>query len=85
MDVGIGLPNAVAGTRGTNLVEWAYLGDYFAFLGEEVAGYIVAGAKDAETVKQRVAAFDEAGCGELIFPSSSDPAQVDLFADAAGL
>jgi alkanesulfonate monooxygenase SsuD/methylene tetrahydromethanopterin reductase-like flavin-dependent oxidoreductase (luciferase family) len=65
----------------------AYLGDYYAFLGEEVAGYIIAGAaKDAETVKQRIAAFDEAGCGELIFfPSSSDPAQVDLLADAAGL
>jgi alkanesulfonate monooxygenase SsuD/methylene tetrahydromethanopterin reductase-like flavin-dependent oxidoreductase (luciferase family) len=65
----------------------AYLGDYYAFLGEEVAGYIVAGAaKDAEAVKQRIAAFDEAGCGELIFfPSSSDPAQVDLLADAAGL
>ncbi|HKT84255.1 MAG TPA: LLM class flavin-dependent oxidoreductase [Solirubrobacterales bacterium] len=65
----------------------AYLSDYYAFLGEEVAGYIVAGAaKDAETVKQRIAAFDEAGCGELIFfPSSSDPDQVDLLADAAGL
>ncbi len=65
----------------------AYLGDYYAFLGEEVAGYIVAGAaKDAETVAQRIAAFEEAGCGELIFfPSSSDPAQVDLLADAAGL
>jgi len=65
----------------------AYLGDYYAFLGGEVAGYIVAGAaKDAETVKQRVAAFDEAGCGELIlFPSSSNPDQVDLLADAVGL
>jgi alkanesulfonate monooxygenase SsuD/methylene tetrahydromethanopterin reductase-like flavin-dependent oxidoreductase (luciferase family) len=65
----------------------AYLSDYYAFLGEEVAGYIVAGAvKDTEAVKQRIAAFDEAGCGELIlFPSSSDPDQVDLLADAAGL
>lgn len=65
----------------------AYLGDYYAFLGEEVAGYIVAGAaKDAETVKQRIEAFDEAGCGELIFfPSSSNPDQVDLLADAVGL
>jgi alkanesulfonate monooxygenase SsuD/methylene tetrahydromethanopterin reductase-like flavin-dependent oxidoreductase (luciferase family) len=65
----------------------AYLGDYYGFLGEEVAGYIVAGAaKDAETIKQRVAAFEAAGCGELIlFPSSSDPGQVDLLADAAGL
>ena len=65
----------------------AYLGDYYAFLGEEIAGYIVAGAaKDAETVKQRIEAFEEAGCGELIFfPSSGDPDQVDLLADAAGL
>jgi alkanesulfonate monooxygenase SsuD/methylene tetrahydromethanopterin reductase-like flavin-dependent oxidoreductase (luciferase family) len=65
----------------------AYLSDYYAFLGEEVAGYIVAGAaKDAETVKQRVVAFEEAGCGELIFfPSSSDPGQVDLLAGAVGL
>ena len=32
-------------------------------------------AKDAETVKQYVAAYEEAGCDELIFfPSSSDPA-----------
>ncbi|HVY78117.1 MAG TPA: hypothetical protein VG898_06400 [Solirubrobacterales bacterium] len=65
----------------------SYLGDYYAFLGEEVAGYIVAGAaKDAETVRERIAAFARAGCGELIFfPSSGDPGQVDLLADAAGL
>lgn len=64
-----------------------YLNDYYAWLGEEVAGYIVAGAaKDAETVQQRLAAFEQAGCGELIFfPSSSDAVQVDLLADAAGL
>ena len=37
-------------------------------------------------MRQYLAAFDEAGCDELIFfPSSSDPAQVDLLADAAGL
>lgn len=65
----------------------AYLNDYYAWLGEEVAGYIVAGtAKDAETVKQRVAAFEAAGCGELIFfPASADPDQVDLLADSVGL
>jgi alkanesulfonate monooxygenase SsuD/methylene tetrahydromethanopterin reductase-like flavin-dependent oxidoreductase (luciferase family) len=65
----------------------AYLNDYYAFLGEEVAGYIVAGAaKDTETVRQRIAAFEAAGCGELIFfPSSSDPDQVDLLAHAVGL
>ena len=36
-------------------------------------------------MRQYVAAFEDAGCGELIFfPSSSDPAQVDLLADALG-
>ena len=65
----------------------AYLTDYYAWLGEETANFIAgSAAKDAETVRQYVAAFDDAGCGELIlFPSSSDPAQVDLLADAAGL
>ncbi|HEX5928604.1 MAG TPA: LLM class flavin-dependent oxidoreductase [Solirubrobacterales bacterium] len=65
----------------------SYLGDYYAWLGEDIANYIVASAaKDAETVDRYVAQFAEAGCGELIFcPSSSDPAQVDLLADAAGL
>lgn len=65
----------------------AYLKDYYAWLGEETAGYIAgSAAKDAETVKQYLAAFEDAGCEELIlFPSSSDPAQVDLLADAAGL
>ena len=64
----------------------AYLTDYYAWLGEEVAGYIAgSAAKDAETVQQYVAAFADAGCGELIFcPSSSDPAQVDLLAAALG-
>ena len=62
----------------------AYLKDYYAWLGEETAGYIAgSAAKDAETVKQYVGAFEEAGCDELIiFPSASDPAQVDLLADA---
>ena len=65
----------------------AYLTDYYAWLGEEVAGYIAgSAAKDAETVQQYLAAFEDAGCDELIlFPSSSDPDQVDLLADAAGL
>lgn len=65
----------------------AYLKDYYAWLGEETANHIAgSAAKDAETVKQYLAAFEEAGCDELIlFPSASDPAQVDLLADAAGL
>ncbi|MBK5220107.1 MAG: LLM class flavin-dependent oxidoreductase [Thermoleophilia bacterium] len=65
----------------------AYLKDYYAWLGEETAGYIAgSAAKDAETVQGYLAAFEGVGCDELIlFPSSSDPAQVDLLADAAGL
>jgi alkanesulfonate monooxygenase SsuD/methylene tetrahydromethanopterin reductase-like flavin-dependent oxidoreductase (luciferase family) len=65
----------------------AYLTDYYAWLGEEVAGYLVGGAaKDAETVRQYIAAYEGAGCDELILcPSSADPDQVDLLARAAGL
>jgi alkanesulfonate monooxygenase SsuD/methylene tetrahydromethanopterin reductase-like flavin-dependent oxidoreductase (luciferase family) len=61
--------------------EW-YLGDYYGWLGEEVTSAIAQGAaRDEETVAQRVAAFEEAGCDELIlFPCSSDPKQVDLLA-----
>lgn len=64
----------------------AYLTDYYAWLGEEIAGYIAnSAAKDADTVRQYVSAFEAAGCGELIFcPSSNDPDQVDLLADALG-
>jgi alkanesulfonate monooxygenase SsuD/methylene tetrahydromethanopterin reductase-like flavin-dependent oxidoreductase (luciferase family) len=63
------------------------LGDYYAFLGEEGAAFVAgSAAKSPEEIRDRLAAFEEAGCGELIiFPSSSDPAQVDLLADAVGL
>jgi len=65
----------------------AYLTDYYAWLGEDTANFIAgSAAKDADTVQQYIAAFEGAGCQELfLFPSSSDPAQVDLLADAAGL
>jgi alkanesulfonate monooxygenase SsuD/methylene tetrahydromethanopterin reductase-like flavin-dependent oxidoreductase (luciferase family) len=64
-----------------------YLTDYYAWLGEDVAEMIVAGAaKDAESARRTIAAYEEAGCDELVFcPSSSDSAQVDLLADAAAL
>lgn len=64
-----------------------YLGHYYAFLGEELAGMITAGAaKDADTVRGYLQAFEDAGCDELIlFPCSSDPGQVTLLAEAAGL
>jgi len=61
--------------------------DYYAWLGEDIAKMIAdSAAKDADAVKQYVAAYEELGCDELVFcPSSSDPQQVDLLADAAGL
>jgi hypothetical protein len=38
---------------------------------------------DPAGVKDRVAAFEQAGCDEFVlFPTSSDPAQVDLLAEA---
>ena len=65
----------------------ASLGDYYAFLGDEVAGMIAAGAaKDPDTVRQYLDAYEATGCDELIFfPSSGDPEQVDLLAEAAGV
>jgi alkanesulfonate monooxygenase SsuD/methylene tetrahydromethanopterin reductase-like flavin-dependent oxidoreductase (luciferase family) len=63
------------------------IGDYYAFLGDEMANTIAGSAATSEEmVKQYLGAFEEAGCTELIlFPGSSDPGQVDLLADAAGL
>jgi alkanesulfonate monooxygenase SsuD/methylene tetrahydromethanopterin reductase-like flavin-dependent oxidoreductase (luciferase family) len=65
----------------------SYLTDYYAWLGEETAGYIAdSAAKDAETAKHYVASFETVGCQELFFfPSSSDPDQVDLLAEALGM
>jgi alkanesulfonate monooxygenase SsuD/methylene tetrahydromethanopterin reductase-like flavin-dependent oxidoreductase (luciferase family) len=62
----------------------SYLHDYYAWLGD-VAGMIASSAAtDAETVKQYVSGFEQAGCDELVcFPCSPDPEQVDLLAEAA--
>jgi alkanesulfonate monooxygenase SsuD/methylene tetrahydromethanopterin reductase-like flavin-dependent oxidoreductase (luciferase family) len=61
--------------------------DYYAWLGEDVAKMIGdSAAQDPDTVAQYVSAYEDLGCDELVFcPSSSDPAQVDLLAEAAGL
>jgi alkanesulfonate monooxygenase SsuD/methylene tetrahydromethanopterin reductase-like flavin-dependent oxidoreductase (luciferase family) len=63
------------------------LGAYYEWLGDEIKGMIVnSAATDADTVKSYLQAFDGAGCDELFFfPASSDPEQVGLLADAAGL
>jgi alkanesulfonate monooxygenase SsuD/methylene tetrahydromethanopterin reductase-like flavin-dependent oxidoreductase (luciferase family) len=60
------------------------LGDYYAWLGEEIAGQIIASAAtDEDTIRAYRDAFADAGADELIcFPTSTDPAQVDLLADA---
>ena len=62
----------------------ANLSDYYSFLGD-IAQRIVAGAaKDPDTVKGYLAAFEAAGADEVIcFPTSADPHQVDLLAQAA--
>jgi len=41
--------------------------------------------KDPDTVKAHVAGYESAGCDELIiFPTSSDPEQVELLTQAVG-
>jgi alkanesulfonate monooxygenase SsuD/methylene tetrahydromethanopterin reductase-like flavin-dependent oxidoreductase (luciferase family) len=64
-----------------------YLRDYYGWLGEDLSGMIAgSAAKDADTVKGYIAAFEGAGCDELVlFPASSEPAQVQMLAEAAGL
>lgn len=63
------------------------LRDYYAWLGDEISGMIASSAAtDVDTVKGYVSAFETAGCDELfMFPTSSDPEQVGLLAEAAGL
>ncbi len=62
----------------------AYLTDYYAFLGEDIANMIAgSAATDAETVRGYLQAFEAAGCGELVlFPCSSDPGQATLLREA---
>lgn len=65
----------------------SYIGDYYAWLGDETAAAIAGSvAVDDDMVRQYKAAFEQAGCDELLmFPCSSEPEQVDLLAVAAGL
>ena len=61
----------------------AYLRHYYEWLGEYADMIASSAAVDAETVKQYVAGFADAGCDELVmFPCSPDPEQVDLLAGA---
>jgi alkanesulfonate monooxygenase SsuD/methylene tetrahydromethanopterin reductase-like flavin-dependent oxidoreductase (luciferase family) len=60
------------------------LADYYAWLGDYAEQIVASAATDADTVKGYIAAFEEAGCDEIIcFPVSTDPGQVDLLAEVA--
>jgi alkanesulfonate monooxygenase SsuD/methylene tetrahydromethanopterin reductase-like flavin-dependent oxidoreductase (luciferase family) len=69
---------------GAQEISDAYLNDYYAFLGPEIAGMIAgSSAIGEEAVRSRVESFAEAGCDELIlFSGNPDPDQVELLADA---
>jgi alkanesulfonate monooxygenase SsuD/methylene tetrahydromethanopterin reductase-like flavin-dependent oxidoreductase (luciferase family) len=60
---------------------------YYGWLGDEIASAITqSAATDEETVRAYAKAFEDAGCDELcFFPTSTDPKQVDLLADAVAL
>ena len=59
------------------------LGEYYSFAGPYAEQIVSSAAKDEDTIRGYLAAYEEAGCDEVIcFPSSGDPAQVDLLARA---
>jgi hypothetical protein len=61
----------------------ASLGGYYGFLGDYAEQIIGGAAKDDDTVRQYLSAFEQAGADEVIcFPASADPEQVDLLARA---
>lgn len=73
------------GDGATQLAEQS-LGDYYAFLGDYAQRVVESAAKDAETIKGYLSAFEQAGADEVVcFPASADPAQVELLAQAIGL
>ncbi len=60
------------------------LGDYYGFLGEYTQMVIKGAATDPDDVRAQLEAFEAVGADEVIcFPTSADPAQVDLLAEAA--
>jgi alkanesulfonate monooxygenase SsuD/methylene tetrahydromethanopterin reductase-like flavin-dependent oxidoreductase (luciferase family) len=60
-----------------------YIAHYYSFIGDGVGPFAASVPGDADSVRERAEAFAAAGCDEFIFfPTSSDPAQVDLLAEA---
>jgi alkanesulfonate monooxygenase SsuD/methylene tetrahydromethanopterin reductase-like flavin-dependent oxidoreductase (luciferase family) len=63
-----------------------YLADYYGFIGDFADRIVGSALTTEQKVQDAVAAFDAAGCDELIlFPCNPDVGQVALIADAAGL
>jgi alkanesulfonate monooxygenase SsuD/methylene tetrahydromethanopterin reductase-like flavin-dependent oxidoreductase (luciferase family) len=59
------------------------LADYYEFLGEYTEMIVQSAATTEDAVRERIAAFEEAGADEVIcFPTGVDPEQVDLLARA---
>jgi alkanesulfonate monooxygenase SsuD/methylene tetrahydromethanopterin reductase-like flavin-dependent oxidoreductase (luciferase family) len=59
-----------------------YITDYYAFLGEAARGFAESIPADPGSIRGVTEAFAAARCDELVwFPTSSDPAQVELLAD----
>ena len=80
---GMALAYFSLGDRGKEHAD-QYLLDYYDWLGEYAHGIADSAAKDADTVKGYIKAFEDAGCDEFFFiPASADPEQVDLLAEAA--
>ncbi len=74
--LGLGAGNALRET----------IGGYYGYTPEYAARMIATAPTDPGSVMRTITAYVAAGAGELIlFPASSDPAQVDLLAEAAGL
>jgi alkanesulfonate monooxygenase SsuD/methylene tetrahydromethanopterin reductase-like flavin-dependent oxidoreductase (luciferase family) len=60
------------------------IGDYYAFAGDYRDAVVDAAVKSPDAIRERIAAFEEAGCDELVlFPASTDPDQVDALASVA--
>jgi alkanesulfonate monooxygenase SsuD/methylene tetrahydromethanopterin reductase-like flavin-dependent oxidoreductase (luciferase family) len=60
-----------------------YITDYYAYIGDAAEQMAASVPADPQAVRDRIAAFEQAGCDEFVwFPTSSDPAQVDLLAEA---
>ena len=61
----------------------AFLTDHYAVEGPAASGVVAGALTTRRAVREAIAAYDAAGCHELIlFPCSPDPEQVRLLADA---